>query len=276
MRYDKRTGSLQGTTLGRVASHYYVSHTSIATYNEHLKPTMGDIELLRLFSLSSEFRNVVVRTEEKEELRRLIERVPIPVKEGMEEPTAKVNVLLQAYISQLKLDGFALLADMVYVQQSAGRLMRALFEICLRRGWAQLAVRALTMCKMVDHRQWQSSSPLRQFVTSHGGLADDTLRKVRACARAALGGPLALDAPAAFAAREEGDQLGALRRPVAVRPRRARARAQAGQADPQAHPLRPARRALCARAARHALAPPRRSHRHARLCFRRQGEKSDI
>ena len=51
----------------------------------------------------------------------MIERVPIPVKESVEEPAAKINVLLQAYISQLKLDGFALVADMVYIQQSAGR-----------------------------------------------------------------------------------------------------------------------------------------------------------
>ena len=29
----------------------------------------------------------------------------------------QVNVLLQAYISQLKLDGFALVSDMVYVSQ---------------------------------------------------------------------------------------------------------------------------------------------------------------
>ncbi len=29
----------------------------------------------------------------------------------------KVNVLLQAYISQLKLEGFALMSDMVYVTQ---------------------------------------------------------------------------------------------------------------------------------------------------------------
>ena len=43
-------------------------------------------------------------------------QVPIPVKETIEEPSAKVNVLLQAYISRLKLDGFALLADMVRVQ----------------------------------------------------------------------------------------------------------------------------------------------------------------
>lgn len=29
----------------------------------------------------------------------------------------QVNVLLQAYISQLKLDGFALVSDMVYITQ---------------------------------------------------------------------------------------------------------------------------------------------------------------
>jgi pre-mRNA-splicing helicase BRR2 len=59
------------------------------------------------------------------------------VKESVEEPAAKINVLLQAFISQLKLEGecapfftvcklifypgFALVADMVFVQQSAGR-----------------------------------------------------------------------------------------------------------------------------------------------------------
>lgn len=33
--------------------------------------------------------------EEKLELAKLIERVPIPVKESLDEPTAKINVLLQ-------------------------------------------------------------------------------------------------------------------------------------------------------------------------------------
>lgn len=31
--------------------------------------------------------------------------------------SSQINVLLQAYISQLKLEGFALMADMVYVTQ---------------------------------------------------------------------------------------------------------------------------------------------------------------
>jgi len=67
-------------------------------------------------------------------------------------PCLQVNVLLQAYISQLKLEGFALVSDMVFVTQSAGRLMRAIFEIVLCRGWAQLADKALALCKMIDKR----------------------------------------------------------------------------------------------------------------------------
>ena len=41
--------------------------------------------------------------------------------------------------------------------------MRAIYEIVLRRGWAQLAERALSLCKMIDHKMWLSMSPLRQF-----------------------------------------------------------------------------------------------------------------
>jgi pre-mRNA-splicing helicase BRR2 len=174
IKYDKRTGQVQVTALGRVASHYYIKHPSIATYNDHLRPMMSDIELLRLFSLSHEFKYIPVREEEKVEMQKLVERVPVPVKGSTEEASSKVNVLLQAYISKLKLDGFALLSDMVYVQQSAGRIMRAIFEICLRRGWAALALRALNWCKMIDKRMWGSQTPLRHFK----GLAEEILRKV--------------------------------------------------------------------------------------------------
>ncbi|XP_075714713.1 U5 small nuclear ribonucleoprotein 200 kDa helicase [Rhinoderma darwinii] len=163
MKYDKKTGTFQVTELGRIASHYYITNDSMQTYNQLLKPTLSEIELFRVFSLSSEFKNITVREEEKLELQKLLERVPIPVKESIEEPSAKINVLLQAYISQLKLEGFALMADMVYVTQSAGRLMRAIFEIVLNRGWAQLTDKTLNLCKMIDKRMWQSMCPLRQF-----------------------------------------------------------------------------------------------------------------
>lgn len=105
----------------------------------------------------------------------LKDKVPIPVKEAVTEASAKVNILLQAYIARLKLDGYALLADMVYVTQSAGRLMRALFEITLRRKWAPLACRTLNLCKMIKHRMWSIESPLRQF---KGRIPNVIIRKI--------------------------------------------------------------------------------------------------
>lgn len=163
IKYDKRSGIIQATELGRIASHFYCTYESMQTYNKLLIETCSDIDLFRIFSMSSEFKMLSVRDEEKIELQKLAEHAPIPIKENLDEASAKTNVLLQAYISQLKLDGFALQADMVFVAQSAGRLFRALFEIVLWRGWAGLAQKVLTLCKMVTQRQWGSLNPLHQF-----------------------------------------------------------------------------------------------------------------
>jgi pre-mRNA-splicing helicase BRR2 len=163
IKYDKHTGKLQATELGRIASHYYITHSSMLTYNHHIQPSITPIELFRVFALSDEFKYIPVRQDEKLELAKLLGRVPIPVKESIEEPHAKINVLLQAFISRLKLDGLALMADMVYVTQSAGRILRAIFEITLKKGWASVAKTALELCKMAEKRMWPIMTPLRQF-----------------------------------------------------------------------------------------------------------------
>ncbi|CAH8493771.1 unnamed protein product [Schistosoma turkestanicum] len=174
IRYDRRSGCLQSTELGRIASHYYLTHTTVLSYNKLLRPGLGEIELFRVFAASSEFKHMSVRQEERFELAKLLERVPIPIKESPEEPSAKINCLLQAYISGLKLEGFSLMSDMVYITQSAGRLVRAIFEIVLHRGWAELADNALTLAKMIERRMWESMCPLRQFKK----LPDEVIRKL--------------------------------------------------------------------------------------------------
>lgn len=163
IKYNSDSHKVQSTELGRIASHFYISHSSMGVYNKLLKPFLGPIELFRIFSLSEEFKYIPVRQEEKPELTKLLERAPIAIKEGANEPAAKINILLQAYISRLRLDGFSLMADMVYVTQSGSRLLRAMHEICLRKGWSAMAKTTLDICKMVENRMWLSSSPLRQF-----------------------------------------------------------------------------------------------------------------
>ena len=44
--------------------------------NEHLKPTMEETKLLRLLSLTEEFKYVTVKEEEKEDLAKISDRVP--------------------------------------------------------------------------------------------------------------------------------------------------------------------------------------------------------
>uniref|UniRef100_A0A4W4GY63 U5 small nuclear ribonucleoprotein 200 kDa helicase n=1 Tax=Electrophorus electricus TaxID=8005 RepID=A0A4W4GY63_ELEEL len=131
IKYDKRTGSFQVTDLGRIASHFYITHDSIMTYNQLLKPTLSEIELFRVFSLSSEFRNITVRE------------------------VLAFNVVISAYYLGSNIISLCV--------QSAGRLMRAIFEIVLGRGWAQLTDKTMNLCKMIDKRMWLSMSPLRQF-----------------------------------------------------------------------------------------------------------------
>ncbi|CAF3349839.1 unnamed protein product [Rotaria socialis] len=55
IHYDRKTGSFQITEHGRIASHYYCTHETIVIYNQLFKVTLSEIDLFRIFSLSSEF-----------------------------------------------------------------------------------------------------------------------------------------------------------------------------------------------------------------------------
>lgn len=44
-RFDERSGNLYVTDLGRVASHFYVRHSSIVVFNEHLHSQMSESEV---------------------------------------------------------------------------------------------------------------------------------------------------------------------------------------------------------------------------------------
>ena len=44
-RFDEKSGNLYVTELGRVASHFYIRHSSIVIYNELLKRHMSEAEV---------------------------------------------------------------------------------------------------------------------------------------------------------------------------------------------------------------------------------------
>ena len=161
--YNEEDGTVEPTELGRIASYFYIKPESIAIYNRELTDRSTIIDMFRIFSLSDEFKYISIRQEDKIELQELYNKCPIPIKDDISISTTKVNILLQAYISQLKFDGFALNADMIFIQQNAGRLLRAMFELCLRMNWSQPTKVLLGLTKSVMWKMWSTNTPLRQF-----------------------------------------------------------------------------------------------------------------
>lgn len=163
--YDANDGTVQSTELGRIASYFYIKHNSMMTYNRELNEHSSQIDLFRIIAMSGEFEYLAIRPEERKELKELLKRAPIPVIEDGDESLTKINILLQSYISKLRFDGFALNADMTYINQSAGRISRALYELALKKGYSRVSKALLDICKMIENRSWVANSPLRQIKT---------------------------------------------------------------------------------------------------------------
>jgi antiviral helicase SLH1 len=60
-------------------------------------------------------------------------------------------------------EDFALISDMQYVAQNAGRIVRALLEIAISRKWANTGAVLMGMSKAIEKRLWPFDHPLKQF-----------------------------------------------------------------------------------------------------------------
>ncbi len=175
VRFDPRSGNLAVTDMGRTSSHYYIRHESVEQFNGLLSETLTEAQALHVLCAAKEFEEVKVRPEELDEIDGLrLSACPLDVGAAVEESAGKANVLLQAYVSHARVNGFTVISDTNYVAQNAGRVGRALFEVCLRKGWCSVAAVFLKICKALDRRMWWYQCPLRQFDT----LSWDILQKL--------------------------------------------------------------------------------------------------
>ncbi|KAI0303873.1 Sec63 Brl domain-containing protein [Russula brevipes] len=189
--HDRNNGSFTVTDLGRIAAKYYIHHKSIEIFNKIFGAHMTEEDVLAMVSLSTEFDQIQVRENETKELSSLLEQAPYEVNNAFDNSSGKVhisgessrnksekppekpellftrqgkvNVLLQGYISWVPLEDFALVSDMQYVAQNAGRITRALLEIAISRKWAGTSAVLMAMSKAIEKRLWPSDHPLKQF-----------------------------------------------------------------------------------------------------------------
>ncbi|KAH9061031.1 Sec63-domain-containing protein [Lactarius vividus] len=191
INFDEDGSSFTINDLGRLAAKYYIHHKSIEIFNRELRTRMTEADVLSMVSLSTEFGQIQVRENETKELAQLLEIAPCNVKNAFENSSGKVrisgeasghkqkkandepevlftregkvNVLLQGYISWAVVEDFALVSDMQYVAQNAGRIVRALLEIVISKKWANTSAVLMGISKAIEKRLWPFDQPLKQF-----------------------------------------------------------------------------------------------------------------
>lgn len=162
--FNERTEELRSKDIGRIASQYYILHTSILVFNAMMRPHATEADILKMISMSGEFDNVQSRDAEAKELTHLKDNVvPCAVDGGIDTSQTKTNILLQSYISRQQPEDFALSNDMNYVAQQSGRICRALFMLALNRRWGHQCLVLLTLSKSIEKRIWPFQHPLHQF-----------------------------------------------------------------------------------------------------------------
>jgi len=162
--FDRSSGAIRSTELGRIASHYNCSSRTIKLFYDSIHEHTSDIELFRTFSLADEFKDIYLRRGEEADLQTLFNQVPFPIDDKRATPGAnKVNALLQVYIFRMNIEGSDLICDMHFIKESASRLARAIHEIVLMKSYALVAELSFDLCRKIDKRMTVCHSPLRQF-----------------------------------------------------------------------------------------------------------------
>jgi len=72
----------------------------------------------------------------------------------------KVLALISGYIAQLKYENYSLLIDTHLVVQNSIRLLRCMLEMSIKKNQAEVALKLLSLCKLVENRMAENSTPL--------------------------------------------------------------------------------------------------------------------
>lgn len=172
---DRSAGTINSTSLGRIAARYYIGHLTVAVFNSKLHRGMSEADLLSTLTAGEDFAQLKARDEEMTDLTRLVEKAACEIGGGgVASAAGKANALLQAHISRLPVDDSALVSEMAYVAQNSARILRALVELAFARSWGPLAHAAVGLSLAVDKRLWPFDHPLRQFPPAVIG-GDNTL-----------------------------------------------------------------------------------------------------
>ena len=132
---DNDTEEIRPTTLGYLASFYYLSHETVRDISDALSKSQDIGQLIDTLSKAKEFAGLPVRHNEDVLNEALSHLVPLKVpKHNLESPHVKANLLLQAHFDRCPLPITDFITDTKSVLDQSIRVLQGMIDIASHKG----------------------------------------------------------------------------------------------------------------------------------------------
>ncbi|RUS90749.1 hypothetical protein EGW08_001460, partial [Elysia chlorotica] len=144
--------SIAPLTLGRVASYYYLKHSTVRGFCGSMRADCSVADLLDVLSNASEFAELPVRHNEDQTNAELADRVHLEVSRlTLDSAHTKTHLLLQAHFSRLDMPSSDYSTDTKSVLDQAIRVLQ---------GWLVTSLNVVQLLQMVIQARWADQSSL--------------------------------------------------------------------------------------------------------------------
>ncbi|KAK2190738.1 hypothetical protein NP493_71g03022 [Ridgeia piscesae] len=149
------------TTLGRIASYYYLHHTSVKMFRDDLSPSCTIPDVIQVLAMAHEYNELPVRHNEDHVNSELAKQLPLPVdSHSYDSSNTKAHLLLQAHFCQQQLPSSDYHTDTKSVLDQAIRILQAMLDVSADQGWLVTSLHVIHLIQMVVQGRWLGDNSL--------------------------------------------------------------------------------------------------------------------
>lgn len=152
---EEEGGRVQPTSLGRIASYYYLSYRTLQLFRDRMSYDSSLENLLTLLSDAHEYSELPVRHNEDLLNADLAKSCRFPVNPySYDSPNTKAHLLFQAHFSRLNLPCADYVTDTKSVLDQSIRILQAMMDVAAEGGWLATTLRIQQLLQMVIQAIW--------------------------------------------------------------------------------------------------------------------------
>ncbi|CAI2167406.1 3556_t:CDS:2 [Funneliformis geosporum] len=154
--------NVEPTSLGKIASYYYLSHKTVRLIRDHIKNDSTIRDILGILCNSDEYSELPVRHNEDLQNQDLEKELPWSVQSHLpyDSPHAKAFLLLQAHLIRTKLPIVDYVTDTLSILDQAIRILQSIIDITVENNMLKTCLHTMSLSQCIKQSCWPESSSL--------------------------------------------------------------------------------------------------------------------